>query len=219
MKPIAYIMALLCLTLTLTGCKDKFEDEPKDDFSDNWKDRNDAFFAETMATAREAIAQAQAEYGDDWQSHTPWRLFISYAKMPSYALLTDSIIVKVKKQGTGPGCPLFTDSVKVNYRGHVMPTDNYSFDDGVGGKVGRVFDHSGLYESDDYVFNETLATPTRFMVSNMVEGYTTVLQHMHVGDRWLVYIPRQLGYDGGSSGVLPAYSTLIFDTELKAYWR
>ena len=92
-----------------------------------------------------------------------------------------------------------------------MPTENYP--------NGKVFDHSGLYESDDYVFNDKLSSPTSFLVSNLVEGYTTALMRMHVGDRWLIYILQEMGYAGSSSGVLLPYSTLVFDTQLKAYWR
>ena len=82
-----------------------------------------------------------------------------------------------------------------------------------------MFDHSGLYERDDYVFNPAFAVPTKLGVSNLVEGYTTAVQHMVVGDRWLVYIPQELGYQGTSSGVLPPYSTLTFDMQLKGIYR
>ena len=37
---------------------------------------------------------------------------------------------------------------------------------------------------------------------------------MHRGDHWTVYIPYQLGYGASASGMVPAYSTLIFDLRL-----
>ena len=50
----------------------------------------------------------------------------------------------------------------------------------------------------------------------VVDGLATALQHMHVGDRWLIYIPYQLGF--GLRNVpewgVPAYSTLVFDVTL-----
>ena len=46
------------------------------------------------------------------------------------------------------------------------------------------------------------------------QGKTVFLQHMRRGDRWLVYIPYQLGYDSATNGAIPAYSTLIFDLAL-----
>ena len=50
----------------------------------------------------------------------------------------------------------------------------------------------------------------------VVDGLATALQHMHVGDRWLIYIPYQLGF--GLRNVpewgVPAYSTLVLDVTL-----
>lgn len=37
---------------------------------------------------------------------------------------------------------------------------------------------------------------------------------MHPGDRWMIYIPYELGYGSRTSGPIPAYSTLIFEVEL-----
>ena len=70
--------------------------------------------------------------------------------------------------------------------GHLIPTESY--------KDGRVFDHSGIYENNDYVFNDNYSTPTTFNVSNLVEGFTTALMHMHVNDRWMVYMSQEMAY-------------------------
>ena len=40
------------------------------------------------------------------------------------------------------------------------------------------------------------------------------LQRMHVGDKWVVYIPYTMGYGNRTSGPIPAFSTLIFEVEL-----
>ena len=39
---------------------------------------------------------------------------------------------------------------------------------------------------------------------------------MYVGERWMVYIPWQLGYgsSGSSDGNIPGYSALAFDIQL-----
>ena len=39
-------------------------------------------------------------------------------------------------------------------------------------------------------------------------------QEMRVGDRWMIYIPYNLGYGNRTSGPIPAFSTLIFEVEL-----
>lgn len=56
--------------------------------------------------------------------------------------------------------------------------------------------------------------PVRFKVNTLVNGFTEILQHMHIGDRWEVYIPYQSGYGSQSSGAVLSYSTLIFDLTL-----
>jgi len=57
--------------------------------------------------------------------------------------------------------------------------------------------------------------------SKSVDGFTTAVMNMHIGDRWKVYIPYQLGYGTStpSNSTIPAYSTLIFDITLVAYSR
>ena len=45
---------------------------------------------------------------------------------------------------------------------------------------------------------------------------------MHIGDRWIVYVPYQLGYgttDQSTNVVVPAYSMLIYDVRLVGYYR
>ena len=39
-------------------------------------------------------------------------------------------------------------------------------------------------------------------------------KRMHVGDRWMIYIPYTLGYGTRTSGPIPGYSTLLFEVEL-----
>jgi len=41
---------------------------------------------------------------------------------------------------------------------------------------------------------------------------------MHKGDHWRVTIPYQLAYGETASGVIPAYSTLVFDIWLTDFW-
>ena len=114
--------------------------------------------------------------------------------------------MQVIKEGTGSGCPMFSDSVMVNYQGRLMPSASYP--------SGYVFD--GNYTGD---YNPATVKPVTFYVGGLVDGFTTALQYMHIGDRWRVYIPYQLGYGSADNGSIPAYSTLVFDVELLAYYR
>jgi FKBP-type peptidyl-prolyl cis-trans isomerase FklB len=63
--------------------------------------------------------------------------------------------------------------------------------------------------------------PKTLLISSLVSGFATAVQNMHIGDRWLVYIPYDLGYGTteSSSSTIPAYSTLVFDITLVAYYR
>lgn len=214
MKKFLYLLllpALLLTTLTaLTACEDNTGEEELAEFTFDWQNRNAKFFNERMDEAKTAIAEAKAAHGDDWAAHCDWRIFRSYAKMPG-GNTADSICVKITERGTGSGHPLYTDSVRVNYVGRLMPTESYA--------EGRVFDHSGLYDTDDYVFNPDFCTPASFAVSLLIEGFTTALMQMRVGDRWRIYIPQELGYMNVTTTAIPAYSTLVFDLQLKGFYR
>lgn len=57
--------------------------------------------------------------------------------------------------------------------------------------------------------------PLACRLSDLIEGWIIVLQQMHIGDRWEVYIPAEMGYGKFSQPDIPSWSTLIFDIELK----
>ncbi|MDE6368949.1 MAG: FKBP-type peptidyl-prolyl cis-trans isomerase [Muribaculaceae bacterium] len=48
----------------------------------------------------------------------------------------------------------------------------------------------------------------------LIQGWIIALQHMHVGDRWEIYLPAEMGYGRFSQPGIPGGSTLIFDIEL-----
>jgi FKBP-type peptidyl-prolyl cis-trans isomerase len=52
-------------------------------------------------------------------------------------------------------------------------------------------------------------------VGQVIRGWDEALSLMHVGDRWEITIPPELGYgQRGAGGVIPPDATLIFDVEL-----
>ncbi len=209
----AFFAAMFATLLALTACGDKLDDE--NEYVD-WKARNSKAFVQKMNEAKKAVADAKAAYGDDWAAHCKWRLFRNYVLADTKAAtLTDSICVEILEEGRGSGCPLYTDSVRVNYIGRLISTDLTQ----PLGTLGKAFDHSGISDRPEDVFNPDFAVPTTLRVSNTIEGFTTALQQMHIGDLWRVYIPQQMGYGSASTESLPAYSTLIFDIQLKSYYR
>lgn len=191
---ILYLMLLVTAVFGLSSCSE--DDNSVEEFPD-WQTHNESYW-ESLYAATEQKIQA----GD-----TSWKIIRNYT-FPSEGevLPVDNIIVHVKEAGTVSGCPFLTDSVRVHYSGHLLPSASYS--------DGYVFD--GSYTGE---LNPATATPVKFAISGLIDGWTTALQYMHIGDKWEIYIPYQLGYGAVDSGSIPAYSTLVFDVMLVAYWR
>lgn len=96
---------------------------------------------------------------------------------------------KVLKSGTGKS-PKLTDTVVAHYKGTLID--------------GTEFDNS-------YKRGEPLTIP----VSGVIKGWTEALQLMKEGDKWMLYIPSDLGYgEYGAGNVIGPNATLIFEIEL-----
>ena len=54
---------------------------------------------------------------------------------------------------------------------------------------------------------------------NTTIGESTALQHMHIGDRWRIYIPARLAYGDTGTTSIPAGSMLIVEMRLREYHR
>ena len=182
----------ILLSLFLTACS---ETEDAASEFENWQERNETYFNNIYNRAKSGSS--------DLKIFTKWSMNDAAATKAD-----DHIVVQVLESGSGSGCPMYTDSVQLHYRGRLMPTDSYA--------DGFVFDQS--YTG---TFNKATLKPASFAVSSLVDGFTTALMNMHIGDHWRVYIPYNLGYGTttSSSSSIPTYSTLIFDMALVAYYR
>ena len=103
--------------------------------------------------------------------------------------LPRSIYYKVLEQGNGSTSPTVRSIVSVHYRGTLID--------------GKEFDNS-------YKRN----CPEAFRLCDVIDGWQLALQQMHVGDKWIIYIPYELGYGSKACDGIPAFSTLIFEVEL-----
>jgi FKBP-type peptidyl-prolyl cis-trans isomerase FklB len=106
---------------------------------------------------------------------------------------------------------MFTDEVRVAYRGRYIPTKSYT--------DGYVFDQTYLGD-----FDWQTAKFVDFSPADVVTGFGTALMNMHVGDRWRVHIPYQLAYgasgnSSSSSQTIPGYTNLIFDIAVQNFWH
>ncbi len=99
------------------------------------------------------------------------------------------IYYKVLKTGEGKVSPTVRSIVSVHYRGTLID--------------GKEFDNS-------YKRN----CPEAFRLCDVIDGWQIALQQMHVGDKWIIYIPFEMGYGSKASGPIPAFSTLVFEVEL-----
>lgn len=193
------MLAAAALCAGLSSCGESNDEQPE---YPNWKETNEKFFSQKFSEAR-----SQQAGGDNTvKVLRSWSLNEVVAQN-SY----NYVVVNVLNSGTGSGCPLYTDSVMVNVRARLLPSTSYP--------DGYVFLQS--YSGD---FNPDLNAPVKMSVaqsSAVTNGLSTALQQMHIGDRWKVWVPYQLGYGTTSttSPTVEAYSTLIYDVELVAYFR
>jgi len=56
--------------------------------------------------------------------------------------------------------------------------------------------------------------PLACRLSDLIEGWIIAMQHMHIGDKWEIYLPAEMGYGKFSQPGIPGGSTLIFEIEL-----
>ena len=195
------IAAALFAVLGLASCSE--EDDTVEEYP-NWQAGNEAYFNHLTDSVMELLELDPAR--------TDWRRIKSWSKSDSIEGGNgDYIIVHVLEEGDpASGSPLYTDTVSVHYLGRLLPSVSYPY--------GKVFDQS--YNGNFY---EEVARPVEMAIGNssgnsLIDGFATALQQMRRGDRWMVYIPYQLGYGASGSGEIPGYSTLIFDLRLVDFW-
>jgi FKBP-type peptidyl-prolyl cis-trans isomerase FklB len=187
-KNILWMVGLMGgLSLATTACDETTgEVDPYQD----WESRNQQYID---SIARVANANVGDEVGQ-------WKVIHSYKFTAPLTggLVNDYVYCQVVQKGEGTVTPLFTDSVDTHYRGTLIPL------------------YTGTTVTFDQSYTGTLntetAVPSGFRLGSVITGWTTALQQMHAGDRWMVYVPADLGYgDSGSGSTIPAGSTLIFD--------
>ena len=132
-------------------------------------------------------ARVMAEKYGDWKKQCE-DYMAEVAKKEGIKELGDGIYYEVLTEGTG-AIPADTNRVSVNYEGKLLNN--------------TIFDSS-------YQRNE----PAKFMVKQVIPGWTKALTNMPVGSTWRVYIPQEQAYGEREAGKILPYSCLIFKIEL-----
>jgi FKBP-type peptidyl-prolyl cis-trans isomerase FklB len=111
------------------------------------------------------------------------------ASEPGVKKFPDGLLYKEINKGTGAQ-PKADDTVRAHYKGTLID--------------GTEFDSS-------YTRGQPIVTPVR----GVVAGWQEALTNMHVGDKWELYIPSQLGYgERGAGAKIGPGAALIFEMEL-----
>jgi FKBP-type peptidyl-prolyl cis-trans isomerase FklB len=179
---------MFAMTMGLCGLSSCSEENTGEEEYANWQARNELFLA--------SIATDSMQNGG-WERYKKYSLDqTTEGKASEYVY-----VKKIDHSGESTVMPNFTDSVRVIYQGRLLPSKSYS--------QGYVFD--GTVNGE---YSVKMAYTSRQLVSNMIDGYSTALQHMTVGDHWRIYIPSELGYGVSGSTKIPGYSVLIFEVTL-----
>jgi len=115
------------------------------------------------------------------------------AEDPKAKMLEGGVQYQILTDGTGP-MPTADQKVKVDYHGTFID--------------GTVFD-STLKPLDG-----SPPAPAEFMVSQVVPGFSRVLQTMKVGSKWKVCIPGPQAYGASGRGKIGPNQALIFEITL-----
>lgn len=145
----------------------------------------------TEAEAREtmmAIMQSKMKSEGDKNTKAGADFLAANAKKEGVKSFDNGLQYKVLASGKGKQ-PKATDSIKAHYKGTLID--------------GTEFDSS-----------YTRGQPLELHANQVIPGWTQALTNMHVGDKWIVYIPGNLAYGERGSGKIPPNSTLIFEMEL-----
>lgn len=202
-KPAWFLLLVLALSF-LASCE---EVEEASEY-DNWQVRNEAYIDSLKQETGEiyVATEEQAQLVEPGQLFAIRNVYASTNEKSQYIYCKKLVAADKTAER-----PLYTGSVTAYYYGTLI--NGESFD-------GNFTGYGALDQSiplpPEKVPND-FESPSDFEVSgNIISGWTTVLQYMRKGERWMIYIPWASAYgsDGSSSGGIPGYSTLTFDIQL-----
>lgn len=204
-KCLLYLSLFLFLSVGFAAC-DEVEEVGE---YDNWEPRNTAFIdsIHTLAADRLLPLNAAQEEADKFEPGEMFGLETTASTTAGKQYVYCKKIVK----NTAGAVPVYTNTVETHYYGTLITGDTF----------GGTFE--GYAATDCGVLDpETKAptafdSPTAYSVSGAYwgTGWVSALQYMHVGERWMLYIPYQSGYGTGTSSLLEN-SAFTYDLQLES---
>ncbi len=151
-------------------------------------------------------------FDDRWQVENEAQ-FASISTNSQYTRLDSKsgngyIMYKVIESGDGE-TPYFTDVVKVLYTGWYK-------------NIWSIAEDSYTDDKDNLIINKIIFDstanrndiPSMLQVKSFVDGFSTALQNMQVGDKWEIWIPWHMAYGASGYSNIRGYTTLAFEIEL-----
>lgn len=201
----SFILVLLLFGASLSSCEE-VEEEGK---YSNWRSRNEAFIDSIRVLAGDNYV-----YTEEAALNVPEnQLFLIRVSSTSFHGNPQYVYCKKIKANTQGERPLFTQSVSVFCYATIITGEKYQ---------GNFSGYSAL----DKEFSEKkeptpFDSPVTYAVYNnttpvLPAAWTSAIQYMRTGERWIWYIPWESAYGSSDYGNLLGYSALTYDVILEA---
>lgn len=197
---------LLCLPLFCVLCVlflSSCEEVKEPSIYDNWKERNQAV-ADSLFSASSGFFCTEGAEVDSVPVNQTFAIPTAASTNKKMAY----VFCKKISRNIEAERPYYTDYVSVHYCGSDIN--------------GKVFDKSfNGYTFIDRSYSPDALLPTVFdkpiygFPTDFVEGWTTALQYMREGERWMIYVPYESGYGEKDYSSILGYSLLTFDIILE----
>lgn len=229
-KHFLYILIALAAVFSTVACDDD-DDKNKVDYTKyyGWRDQNTALSAQYIYDIRQMGDRAYftdsiRSFSEPYAIPTVYRVLRS-ANEDSLRAINRWYTPYANSTLTARYTLFDTKSVMKFFEEHDMLTNQANRNDSA--LMNKCFGIGRTWGDPDYdlkadTLESALVKPFRdFTCQSVIAGWGDVLQHMHIGDRWLISIPWFLAYgQAGSGKTIQPYSNLYFMLELSdiTYW-
>lgn len=171
---------------------------------DNWRERNDAF-ADSLKAVAGSNYVANGEQADAMEPGKLYSILV-----PTTGTTDGQQYIYCKKLTAN------AEGVRPNYTGYRSTVSaQYYGTDILGESFDGTFDGYTSLDKNIPVppqrWPNEFSSPLEFSLTGVIAGWTTALQYMRSGERWMIYIPWESAYGSEDSGSIVGYSALTFD--------